>query len=94
MLEISESEPEPETHLPDGVSIESDCFGREVFAKSVLISELSWGSPKFTATEFWLTEDTVLRPAKWGKGKTALLLGFDQGPGVLDVLSYLSSLHE
>ena len=36
----------------------------------------------------------MLRPAKRGKGKTALLLGFDQGPGVLDVLSYLSSLHE
>ena len=46
------------------------------------------GSPKFTASEFWLTEDIVLRPAKQGKGKRALLSGFDQGTRVLDILSF------
>ena len=52
------------------------------------------GSPKFTASEFWLTKDIVIRPAKQGKGKRALHLGFDQGTSVLDILSCLSSLHE
>lgn len=36
---------EPETRLPDGVNVESDCLGREVFVKSVLISELYGGHP-------------------------------------------------